>query len=145
MAYATVTELGFAIPAAAVARVSSQQQQWHLDTASGTADSYLRARYAVPIPAPYPRELAGAVAAIAAFDLLCSLGFNPQEFDSVYQARRDSALQWLRDVSSGKAALADTADATPGQSIGRASITSLPSRGWDGMMSTAGWSGDDCA
>lgn len=134
MAYATTTELGYAIPAAAVARVSSQQQQWHLDGASGIADSYLRARYSVPIPAPVPRELASAVAAIAGFDLLCSLGFNPQEFDSVYQVRRDSAIAWLTAVSEGKASLDAGKDATPSVSEGRPRIVSQPSRGWSSML-----------
>jgi len=134
MAYATTTELGYAIPAAAVTRTTAQAQQWYLDGATGIADSYLRARYAVPIPAPVPRELASAVAAIAGFDLLCSLGFNPQEFDSVYQVRRDAALQWLRDVAGGKASLDGAKDATPSAAEGRPRIISQGSRGWDAML-----------
>lgn len=134
MAYATVTELGYAIPSAAVARVSAQALQWYLDGATGIADSYLRSRYSVPIPDPVPRELAQAVAAIAGYDLLCAIGFNPQEFDSVYQLRRDAAIQWLRDVATGKASLATTADASPGMTDGRPRIISQESRGWSSML-----------
>ena len=130
MAYASCTELGYSIPAAAVARVSAQQQQWHLDVATGIAESYLRSRYSVPLADPIPREVVSAVVSIAGFDLLCSIGFNPQEYDNVYQLKRDAALEWLKAIGAGSASLSSLDDATPSVSEGGCVITTETLRGW---------------
>jgi phage gp36-like protein len=69
-----------------------------IDAAESLADSYLRARYTVPVASP-PSQLIEAVAVIAARSLY--RGPAPEHVRTC----REDAVAWLRDVSTGKAAL----------------------------------------
>lgn len=104
MAYATAEQFG---------RMGLAADSWwdapdavseELDAASSLADSYLRLHYATPLQVPYPAALVQKVCHIAAYNLISTRGFNPDGDASIYQSRHDSAVQWLRDVGSGKAA-----------------------------------------
>lgn len=67
-----------------------------LDSASTTADSYIR-RY-LPLTAPYPTSLRKAVVDLAVFD------FDPRPTEKTKKAYSDS-VQWLRDIGKGTAEL----------------------------------------
>lgn len=69
-----------------------------LREASSEADSYLAARYAVPLLAPYPERLVGAVCDIARFSL-----WTEAREDVVLRA--EAARAWLKDVAKGLVAL----------------------------------------
>lgn len=107
MAYASRTDLTtHGLSSAAIGSISTTAQDAALDAASRVADSYLRARYAVPVTG-YGVDLTRAVCSIAAWDLLSVRGFDPQRGgDEAVRLRAEDALRWLRDVSSGKAHLA---------------------------------------
>jgi phage gp36-like protein len=69
------------------------------DRAAALADGYLSTRYVTPIAAP-GADLIGATADIARFYL-----YDDQATEEV-RKRRDDAVAWLRDVSTGKAGIA---------------------------------------
>jgi phage gp36-like protein len=72
-----------------------------LRVATAIADSYLRARYAVPV-APVPPELARAVAAIARHDLWT--GGDRVPADDVRYGH-DQAIAYLKQLATGAASL----------------------------------------
>ncbi len=74
-----------------------------LTKASKVADTYLRSQYVLPLAPPYDEALTEAVCAVAAFNLMCLLGFNPDSVDLNFGTKRRDALAWLRDVGQGKA------------------------------------------
>lgn len=107
MAYATEAELtSLALPTGALRGVGSVDIAAVLEEASQEADSYLRARYAVPLTS-WGQDLTGAVCRLAAWRLLVRRGLDPDS--SAYQAAQDdakAAIAWLRDVAGGRAHLA---------------------------------------
>jgi phage gp36-like protein len=98
--YAVVADLvRFGVNASALASVSSSDQQAALDNASALADSYLGARYSLPLTT-YGDDIKRAVCNIAAYDLLCVRGFNPAVGADVnYRMRREDAVRWLELVA----------------------------------------------
>ena len=95
-----------ALPTGALRGVSSDDIAAVLEEASQEADSYLRARYAMPATS-WGKDLTGAVCRIAAWRLLVRRGLDPES--AAYQAVQDDAkasIAWLRDVAVGRAHLA---------------------------------------
>jgi len=134
MAYATTTDLvRLGIGAAALTGVSSTIQEAALESASDTADGYMRARYALPLTT-WGDDLRRAVCAIAAWDLLCVRGFDPSRGgDVAVQARYEAAMLWLRDVSQGRAVVSGGNTDPTATRHARASgprVTSDRTRGW---------------
>lgn len=111
MSYATRTDLTtHGLSSAAIGSISTTAQDAALDAASATADSYLRTRYSTPVTG-YGVDLTRAVCSISAWDLLSVRGYDPQRGgDEAVRLRAEDALRWLRDVSSGKAALSGIAE-----------------------------------
>jgi len=133
MAYATTADLAHGLPARALAPLSLADQGWYLDNAAAEMDTYLRARYTLPLVST-PYELRACNVALAVCDILVFLGLNPGEYDALYASRCERWRQWLRDLAAGKVSLDDAIDATPGASAGGPVLDSLPSRGWGEMM-----------
>ena len=79
-----------------------------IEFASDLIDGYLRSRYALPLSL-IPRNLTGIACDIARYRY-----YQAQPTDLVIQ-RYEAAVQWLRDVSTGKADL-DVADTVVGSS-----------------------------
>lgn len=106
MAYATTTDLArFGLPAAILASIATATQEAALEAASDVADSYLRARYTLPLTS-YGDDLKRAVCNIAAWDLLSTRGYDPKAGnDEAVEARSDKAMAWLKDISAGRAAV----------------------------------------
>lgn len=134
MAYATTTDLArLGIAAAAIAAVSSTIQEAALDAASVVADGYLRSRYVVPLTA-WGDDLTRNVVALAAWDILCNRGFDPNRGgDAAIEARAAEARSWLKDVSAGRVVLSGGNSTPTATRHARASgprVTSDRTRGW---------------
>ncbi|AZF88286.1 hypothetical protein [Meiothermus phage MMP17] len=113
MAYATPTDLyRLALRQAALSGISSADQTQALEAASQVADSYLQARYKLPLVG-WGDDLRRAVAIIAAYDLLAGRGFAPEGADEHVRLRYEDALRWLRDVSTGVVTPVGIVDAGP--------------------------------
>lgn len=113
MAYATPTDLyRLALRQAALSGISSADQTQALEAASRVADSYLQARYQLPLAA-WDDDLRRAVAIIAAYDLLSGRGFAPEGSDEHVRLRYEDAISWLRDVSRSVVTPVGLVDSSP--------------------------------
>jgi phage gp36-like protein len=111
--YATLTDLtALGLRSAALAGISAADQQRALEAASRVADSYLQARYTLPLSA-WGIDLTRTVAIIAAYDLLAARGFASEGADEHVRLRYEDAIRWLRDVSLGVVTPVDIVDASP--------------------------------
>jgi len=82
----------------ALSRFSPEELDRGLEAASAVVDSYLRARYTLPIQR-WGLELTRCVAQIAAYDLMLSKGFDPSlAADEQLRLRYEDALAWLKMV-----------------------------------------------
>lgn len=135
MAYATTTHFDqFGLPSATLnALASSTVQDALLSAASGRMDSYLGTRYAVPLTT-YGDEVRECACVLAAYAIVQRRGFNPDNaWETALQERRKEALEWLRDIASGKASVPgiteSESESWPSQ-IGALDILSDEARGW---------------
>ena len=111
-AYATPSDLyRLALRRAALEGIPQADQERALEAASRLADSYLQARYRLPLTA-WGDDLRRAVAVIAAYDLLAGRGFAPEGADEHIRLRYEDAIAWLRDVSRGAATPVGVVDST---------------------------------
>jgi hypothetical protein len=78
MGYAALSDLYNVMPVAMMGTVTTAQQQQALDDRSAYADSKMRARYALPLGLPYDRALVRAVCDLAAWDIICLRGYDPE-------------------------------------------------------------------
>lgn len=94
--------------------------------ASGLIDTYLRGRYHLPFSV-VPDEIKNCCVQISLWYAIQSLGFDPEsKLDASIRMGHDDAIKWLDRVSSGKANLAVTADATPTVNDGIPRVRSVP-------------------
>lgn len=125
MARATLGDLyALGLPEASLAHVPPADQLAALDSASGTVDTYLRARHTLPLVAPYPREIIRAEAVLAAWDLITTRGHSPIGFDESLERRAEAVMDWLKDLAAGRAHLDPGADSTPTVQEGRPRVES---------------------
>ncbi len=103
-AYATRTDLQrMGVRAGALTGASTDEQDQHLDAASRWADTFLRARYALPLTGTPDPALVEAVCARAAWTYLRANGFDAANASEV--AIRDGAKEaedMLKAVSESK-------------------------------------------
>ncbi len=132
MAYATRTKLTqLGLPTAALADVSTTDQDAALDGASGIADGYLRKRYSLPL-ATYGDDLTTHVCSIAAWLILKTRGFNPEDpADAAIRMGYEDAIEWLESVAAGDIDPQNVTDATPTTAKGVAQAWSDTERGWN--------------
>lgn len=123
MAYATVVDLIAAFgeqevtaltdregrPEADVGTVDSTVALEALERASSEADTYIAARYALPL-SNTPQALVAVVCDIARYRLT---GGEATETDPI-AARYKAAVAWLKDVAAGRAVLPGVAAIPPG-------------------------------
>lgn len=129
MAYATRADLTrLSLPAAALAGVPEADQDAALEAASDLADSYLAARYTLPLVS-WQDDLRRAVCAIAAYDLMVRRGFSPQGADEQLRLRYEDALRWLDLVARGLVSPA-IEDSAPGDDGAGPVGYTRPKRGW---------------
>lgn len=105
--YATIAQLiqsGMSLQALSSPSIaSSTVQNQALLEASQEVDSYLRQQFQLPLT-QWGSDIVSATCRIAAYQLICVRGFNPNaEADAVYEANRDKAHAWLKDVAKGLA------------------------------------------
>lgn len=74
-------------------------------------------------------DLAAAVAKIAAYNLLCNRGFNPEGADENLRKRYEDAMAWLKGVAGGSIDPA-LIDSTPEVEDGGVVAYSVARRGW---------------
>jgi phage gp36-like protein len=75
--YASIADLTtFGAPATAFASLTTDQKQGALDAASDLCDSFIRARYPLPL-LTWDSTIRQSVAIIAAYQLLVIRGYNP--------------------------------------------------------------------
>ncbi len=120
-----------AIPAAAVSSIPPADQDQALAAASDEADSYMRNKYTLPLVS-WTQDLRRAVCRIAAYTLLSSRGFNPQENsgDQNIADNNSKAVAWLRDVGKGLAS-PGLVDSSPSQLPAVPSVSSNRRRRWE--------------
>jgi len=104
-AYATLTDLyALGLPLVAMGSVSVGTQQRVLDARNDFADDKFRARYRLPLVAPFPASLVQNVCMLAAWDILMIRGYNPSAAADVnIAARGEMALAWFNDVERQRA------------------------------------------
>src|SRR5437870_5500434 len=80
--------------------LSSGQQQKALDAANALADSYLAARFKLPLTL-WGDDVKDAVVAIARFKLLTSRGFAPEgdHAAAIVEAKKD-AIRWFEGIAN---------------------------------------------
>jgi phage gp36-like protein len=132
MAYATSTDFDrFGIrPEALPQSITAQDKDAAISAASGRADSYLGARFRLPISA-WGDDLRQAVCAIAAFELVASqVGFNPEAgHNMVLVTRKEDAIRWFEQVSRGHVTPAGIVE-TPPPTSSVSRVKSNKQRGW---------------
>lgn len=98
-AYAALADLAMVMPATALAAVPLATQQAILNSRCAFADDKMRARYRLPLLAPYPESLKQNVLFLAAYDVLCVRGYNPASgADQNVRLRYLDAMKWFDDV-----------------------------------------------
>jgi len=128
-AYATSAELGrfSAIPATVLAGADVTTVSETLEAASRTADSYLAARYALPL-VTWDDDLRQVVCDVAAYRLMGRLGYAPEGSDNDFRLRYEDALAWLQRVADGR--IHPTVDVMSPAADLPATVTSNTARGW---------------
>lgn len=113
LVYATRSDMyAYAITADALTGVATGDQDSALNTASRLADSYLTNRFVLPL-AVWGEDLRLQVANIAAFLLMRSRGFSPQQGDAEQlRAGYEDAMDWLKAVAAGKVTPTNVTDAS---------------------------------
>lgn len=117
--YATTTDLyNLALPAAALPTyIGSVMQQSMLDTCSDIVDSYIGARFRLPLTTP-TASVKYAVCALAAYKLLLIRGYNPEVGkDEAIKSAHDEQIKWLEGVADGSIN-PPSLDSSPGGVIG---------------------------
>ena len=96
-----------------------------LDYASAKIDSYLRARYDLPLPST-PPELVEICIDIALFRLEPNPALATERREKDYEM----AISWLKDVARGNVAIAAGSDADPAPQVGGEVFLDGPDRAW---------------
>lgn len=104
-AYAVLADLyALGLPLVAMGSVSTAVQQRCLDSRNDYADDKMRARYRLPIAAPYPSSLVQNICMLAAWDIIMIRGYNPASGADVNIATRgELAMKWFDDVERQRA------------------------------------------
>jgi len=112
-AYATTDDLAsLGLRLNAQAGVSPIAINTALEAASRLADSYLQARYKLPLSA-WGGDLRRCVAILAAYDIMATRGFAPDATDEHLRLRAEDATRWLENVARGLTTPVGVTDASP--------------------------------
>src|SRR5437899_1465762 len=104
-AYAVVADLtnyGVLDTSTSFGAIKNGQMQAAIDAACDLADSYLGARFKLPL-SKWGKDITEAVVAIARFKLLTQRGFAPtgDAALAIVEAKKD-ALKWFEGISDGR-------------------------------------------
>lgn len=100
--YATLADVyNLGLPQGALSQVSTPQQQAALNSACAEADSYLTARFKLPLTS-WDAILVQHVCCRAAYTMLVARGYNPDDgADKNIFDRSKQALDWYKGVADG--------------------------------------------
>jgi phage gp36-like protein len=127
----------FGIPAAAISDLTESQKADGLLGATDFVATYVARAYTMPLKS-WASDLVRATCHVAAYDLACSLGFSPEQYDANIRQRYTDLIGepgksngWLDGLAAGDVALTGAVDssATADEDSGAAVYTE-PLRGW---------------
>ena len=103
-ARATLADLAdLGVASQRIATVADAKKQKRLNAVSDWLDGYLQAQATLPLTAPYPQDVIDCEANVAAYRLLCNIGFNPMAPADI--ALKEEAARWVawaEGVSKGE-------------------------------------------
>ncbi len=116
----------------ALEEITDETLDEHLQAASGIIDSYIGARYTLPLGTPYPMVLKRVCVTIAVYEILLWRGFNPETYDTNYKDQYTWAMDWLDKVNRGLIGIPGiiTTPSPGGDSMSSPLVYSRPMRGW---------------
>lgn len=150
--YATPSDFQiYGLPSAVTSTLDTEAVQTQLDAASNYIDGYLLQHYDLPLlptdppPAPpvYPQSLVQKTCEIAAWHLLRTRGFDPNNGSHItVRMTYEDALKWCRDLSDGRVTLAATVadqpvDSAQGSEGGAFAIQTRSGTGLTGFTTSA--------
>lgn len=92
----------YGAPSSAFGTLTDAEREAGIEAASAEADSALRARGPLPLTR-WGNDLKLKVIVIAAYELMCRAGFNPNAGSDVnYRLRAEDARAWLKAVARGE-------------------------------------------
>jgi len=128
-AFATRTHLAqLGLPSATLDRADAKVAgtvDAQLEAANATAEAALQECCTLPL-ASWGMDLALQVAALAAWPILCVVGFNPEALERRWEA----ATQYFRDVAARRFRPAGIVDSTPDVEEGGFAVSTRASRRW---------------
>ena len=129
--YATIADFGLSGLATGAFTGISQPQIWAaLEGASRLIDDYLGARVGLPLVVFANASLRRAACVIATYDLLSTIGYNPEGDSENFRLRYLDILKWLAEIRDGDAPLpGGIVDSTPVLE-GAPEVVSDEARGW---------------
>ena len=100
--YAVLADLtDFGIDSTVLGSLSTARQQRFLDAANAKIDSYLAAKYVLPLVNWSP-DLTECAAMLAAFGAITRRGFDPEDpGDKVFKDNHDAWIKWLEGIAKG--------------------------------------------
>src|SRR6266851_1594679 len=101
--YATLADVyNSGLPQAAVGTVTTPQQQSILDSSNAKIDSYIGAKFTLPLVQWGP-DLQNAAVVLTAYGIIAYRGFDHEDpGDVVFKERRDHVTKWLELIAEGK-------------------------------------------
>lgn len=140
--YATAADVqspAYGLPAGALAGLGDDQAAVDVEceraaeAACDLADGYLAGRYVLPLVG-HGTDLTRAVCAIATWDLMVGVGFNPEGTHELIRTRYEDAVKWLSGIAAGKVSPPSIVDTSPAPAAAsspmRPEVMSRPKRGW---------------
>lgn len=129
--YATIADFGLSGLATGAFTGISQPQIWAaLEGASRLIDDYLSARVGLPLVVFANASLRRATCVVATYDLLSTIGYNPEGDSENFRSRYLDIIRWLTDIRDGDAPLpGGIVDSTPVLE-GAPEVVSDEARGW---------------
>lgn len=127
ISYANLEDLITDGPGRTVLQLSVTARGLALAKATAKADSKLSLRYDLPLVA-WGADLSEAVAKIAGYDALSSIGFNPEGADQHVRDRHNDGLKWLREVADSHANPQGLIDSTPAVEDDGIAVVTRPPR-----------------
>lgn len=130
--YATVGDFNASgLQASALEGVSQQMILAALEGASRLVDDYLSARTTLPLVVFASASLRRAVVVIAVYDLLSTIGYNPEGDNTNYRDRYLDIIKWLTAIRDSGAPLpSGIIDSSPAINEGSPDVESDLLRGW---------------
>lgn len=130
--YATIADFGLSGLATGAFTGISQAQIWAaLEGASRLVDDYLAARVTLPLVVFANASLRRAACVIATYDLLSTIGYNPEGDSENFRLRYLDIIKWLTNIRDGSAPLpGGIVDTTPGVLETAPDVLSDDPRNW---------------